>query len=278
MTSTRLIFRLFLNKCRLLLICLFFTALQVHAQPDPGRVASVGVISDTSISIINKDTLVIPSYYSFNLPVKMVTGCEVSAMTLGLYYDHEWLEIDTVIVNKAFFGQYNNVTDSIFLIVWSNINPVSLSDDDTLFTFQMRSLDLSLLEGITKFTLKSTSEFAGPDAIEIDSVILDASAIQYRKPIPPDTNSGFSIRTWPNPFTDYTTIEFNLKMESQVRLTMNTPEGLKIREWVEKTYPKGTHQVRIYGSDYAKGVYLLKFEMRNAEGDAERVIKLIDTY
>jgi hypothetical protein len=278
MVGISTVFRINTKKRRLLILSLALIIIQVNAQHDEEKLGAKASISDTSITLINEDTLVLPSFYSFNLPVKILTGCEVSALTLGLYYDHELLEIDTVIVNKEFFGQYNNITDSIFLIVWSSINPVTLSDDDTLFSLQMRSLDLSLLEGITRFTLKSSSEFAGPDAIEIDSVILDASAIQYRKPIPPDTNSGFSIKIWPNPFSEYTTIEFSLEMESQIMLTLNTPEGLKIREWDEKTYPVGTHQVRIYGSDYSKGIYLLKFEMQNPEGEGKKVIKIISIW
>jgi hypothetical protein len=208
----------------------------------------------------------------------MVTGHEVSAMTLGLYYDNELLALDSVIVNDIFFGHYSNITDSIFLIVWSNVNPVMISDYDTLFTLQMRSLDLSLFEGITEISLRPSSEFADPDAIEIDNILIEASAIQYRKPIPPDTNSGFSIKIGPNPFEEYTTVEFNLKLESQIRMLLYTPEGLKVREWEEKSYPKGAHQVRLYGCDYAKGVYIFTFEMKNPEGEAKKVIKIISIW
>jgi len=252
--------------------------LQVNAQYDQLKRASFSVISDTSISLINEDTLVIPSYYSFNLPVKMLTGYEISAMTLGLYYDNELLAIDSVIVNDVFFGHFSNITDSVFLIVWSNVNPVMISDNDTLFTLQMRSLDISLLEGITELTLRPSSEFADPDAIQIDNILLEAAAIQYRKPIPPDTNSGFSIAIRPNPFTDYTTVEFNLKIDSQVKMALYNAEGMEIREWEEEEYSEGSHQIRIYGSDYAKGIYIFKFEMQNPEGKAEKVLKLMTTY
>ena len=263
------------KKC--LLVLLVLLCLRTSAQQDDLKLNPGNIASDTTVSFKYSDTLVIPSYYAFDLPVRMVTGHEISAITLGLYYDHGFIEIDTVIVNDDLFGHFYNITDSIFLIVWSNVNPVNIADYDTLFTLKMRSLDLSGLEETIKLTLKESSEFADSDAVEIDSVILEASEIAFRKPIPPDTNTGFSLKIGPNPFDELTTVEFNLDKESYVKFALFTPEGFKVQAWDEQAYPEGTHQFHLYGSDYAKGVYLLKFELRNSDGEAKRILKLINT-
>jgi hypothetical protein len=42
------------------------------------------------------------------------------------------------------------------------------------------------------------------------------------------------------------------------------------------TYPEGYHEVKIDGLEFAKGIYLLKFEIRNSEGSGEKIFKVIN--
>jgi len=58
-------------------------------------------------------------------------------------------------------------------------------------------------------------------------------------------------------------------------MALFTPEGIEVMRWPRKNYLEGNHQVFIYGADYAKGTYLIKFELRNQEGDFERVFKIV---
>jgi hypothetical protein len=259
----------------ILLLTLSFLSVKSYTQSEKSAGFQMVEISDNSVTLTYQDTLTLPSYTAFDLPVKMLTGHEISALTIGLYYESEYIEIDSVILDKKFFGFYYNITDSLFLIVWSNTNPVTISDNDTLLTFKMRSMDLSGMEGTTKLDLKESSEFADPLANIIQGVILETAEIEYLEPEPPDTITGFSLRVYPNPFNDFTTIDFNLKIESQVKLTLFNPDGMEVRSWEETTYPKGNHQVRLYASDYPQGIYLLKFEIRNSDGEGTKLIKII---
>jgi len=230
------------------------------------------------VILVYKDTITVPSLTIFDMIVKMKPASEISAISVGFYFPVEYLEILDVELKGGATGYHYNVADSLFRLAWSAVNPISIEEDDTLMVLKMKSLDMSLLEGTIKLGLYELSEFADQSTNIIEGLILEIPEVNYLAPDPQDTIAGISIRVFPNPFDEFLIVDFTLKIESKVKLSLFNPDGLEIQNWDEATYSKGNHQVRIYGSDYAKGIYILKFEIRNSDGEGTKLMKIISTY
>ena len=257
-----------------LLLLIALPHCNAYAQKEFGNENGVKVI-ENNVSLVYKDTLILPSFVEFELPVRMKPASKVSAILVGFYYPQEFLEIDTVMMIKGVKGYHYSITDSSFLLSWSDINPVSIGENDTLMTLGLNALDLSVLDETIRLELYEFTEFADSTASILEGIILEIPEIYYKFPDPQDTVYGTSVRVFPNTFDEYITVDFSLKYESRIRLSLYNPEGVKFLEKQETTYPEGVYQERIYAADLSKGIYLLKFEIRNSEGEFERVFKIM---
>lgn len=228
-----------------------------------------------TVSLLFKDTLTLPSFTEFDLPVIMKTGNEISAISLGFYYPEEYLEITGITLADSVQGFYHSDTNGLLIVAWSDIIPINILDDGAIITLGVKTLDLTDLTGTVKLGIYESSELADISANVIEGVVLETSEIAYRVPDPIDTISGNYVEVYPNPFDDYAAINFYLKTEGSIRVSMCNLSGLEVFRAKEIEYPKGAHQLKLNGLDVSKGVYLLKFEIRNSEGSGSKLIKII---
>lgn len=227
------------------------------------------------VTLQYNDTLVLPSFAVFDLPVKIKSSYSISAISLGFYFPVEYLVIDTMELIDGLPGAYYNITDSLFRMAWSDISPINVTEDDTIIMLKMNTLDISSLTNTIRLNLYPTSEFADQDANTIEGVILEIPEIAFLKPDPGDSIGGNYVNIYPNPFDEFTTIYFSLETESQVKISISTLAGMELKMFEDKTYAEGNYQVKIDGSDLSKGVYLLKFEIRNSETNGSKLFKLL---
>jgi hypothetical protein len=230
--------------------------------------------ADPKVNLVYKDTLTLPSFHEFDLPVRITSGYNVSAISLGFYFPQDYLQVDSMEMFNGTQGYYFNISDSLFNMAWSSIQPLNLNAGDTVIKLKMKSLDLSSSSNTLRLEIYEFSEFADESAAIIDGVVLEIPEIKFLVPDPGDSIAGNYVSIYPNPFKDNTTIYFDLKYESQVKISVFNPAGVELNMFEEKTYPEGHHQVKIDGLDLAKGIYLLKFEIRNSEASGEKLFKL----
>jgi len=232
-------------------------------------------IADPAVSIVFKDTLTLPSFKEFDLHVKMKPASEISAISLGFYFPEEYLEITGMELTHGAIGYNYNVTDSLIRMAWSSVIPIIISENDTIITLNLKTLDISGLSNTIKLEIYEYSEFADQSANIIEDVILEIPEIQFLIPEPGDSINGNYVSLYPNPFKNFTTIYFTLKAESQVGISVFNTAGMELKMFEEKTYPEGHHQVDINGLDLAKGVYMVKFAISNAETSGNKLFKII---
>lgn len=228
------------------------------------------------VSLVYKDTLTLPSYTAFNLPVRISSAYDISAISLGFYFPEEYIEIDTMVMIDGTQGYYYSITDSLFNMAWSNIQPLNVQAGDTIINLEMKTLDISGLSNTIRLELYELSEFADQYANIIEGVVLEIPEIEFLIPDPDDSIGGNYVSLYPNPFKDNTTIYFTLESESQVKITVFNPVGVELDMFEEKTYPEGHHEVKIDGLDLAKGIYIVKFEIRNSDASGEKLFKLLN--
>lgn len=262
-----------------ILLFLFNTAALIAQarinEASPVQIFDSNVKDGPTVSIIYKDTLTLPSFTEFNLSVKMKTGSEISAISLGFYYPRDFLEITGIVLADSVQGFYYSDTNGLMIIAWSDINPINILDEGTILTISMNALDLTELIGTIKLGIYEFSEFADQSANIIEGVELEVPEIQFLVPDPIDSISGNYVSVYPNPFDDFTAINFYLKTESNVKITLCDLNGMTIYLAKETAYLKGAHQLKLYGIDLPRGLYLLKFEIGNPEGSWVKLIKIM---
>ena len=68
-------------------------------------------------------------------------------------------------------------------------------------------------------------------------------------------------QNYPNPFNPSTTISYNLKDQSEVRIKLYTITGELIKTLNEGVKAKGYSETKIDMSGYSSGIYLYKIEV-----------------
>jgi hypothetical protein len=92
----------------------------------------------------------------------------------------------------------------------------------------------------------------------VDSGISTNQSTEYQE----NTTEEF-IAVSPNPANPMTTITFNLKYSTPVRLEIYSINGQKVATLFDGPKSAGIHLIKFDGSRYASGVYFYKFESRN---------------
>jgi hypothetical protein len=249
--------------------------LNLNAQLNDTYYKLPGEKDGRAVILSYNDTLSLPSSTEFDLPVKMKTGYGISAISLGFYYPPEYLQIDSVVLADHVQGFFSSDTNGLFMIAWSDINPINIADSGVLVTFSMRTLDLTALLGTIKLGIYESSEFADQSANIIEGVELEVPEIQYLVPDTTDIISTDSISVGPNPFYDYLSIDIYLKADSKVRISLCDLNGNEVYLATEMDYQKGLQETRLNSIDLSKGVYLMKIEIRNSEGSTTKLIKVM---
>ena len=70
----------------------------------------------------------------------------------------------------------------------------------------------------------------------------------------------FDLGNFPNPFSDLTTIHYNINEQSKINLTVYDAMGREIEVLVNQTQQPGDYSVTMNGSDLPEGVYIYRLQ------------------
>jgi hypothetical protein len=87
------------------------------------------------------------------------------------------------------------------------------------------------------------------NTIQVLGVGIEADAVQ---------SSEFRVLSYPNPFTDHSTIQFTLPEPGEVTLKLYDLTGREVRSLVSGHREKGEHRVMLNGSELNTGMYILR--------------------
>jgi hypothetical protein len=260
------------------ILLLFLTLLWLH--PAQGSLLQVGsndfmALPDTTVSTAHPDTLIVGSFEQYLLPVRISGADLVSAISLRLNIPKAFVAADSLLVKSGVTGYLTSITDSVVILAWSSVNPLVLIDGDTLVSLLISTLDLEGLDNPILIEADPATEFADPQAMIIDSVILSIPAMRLPVIDPPDTTSGTTVRVLPNPFKDQAKVEFYLNRESRVRISLFNDAGLLVFAFPDQVCLKGLHNQILHTADLPGNILFLRFEADDGENTTTRVIKLL---
>ena len=116
------------------------------------------------------------------------------------------------------------------------------------------------------------AEFSGDENYSVDFKYLDGFEIQFIG-VENKTNTSFQIsKNYPNPFSDKTSIDINLKKSSEVKITVSNLFGQIISSDV-KSLLAGQHTLNINANNLASGMYVYTVNVDGYEVSDKMIVR-----
>jgi hypothetical protein len=193
----------------------------------------------------------------FELPIKILQDAQVSAISLVLIYQDEYLTlVDLSIGDKSLT---KNVQGNQIRVAWSEIEPMTLNKEEIMVQMRFR-LNKPIDYGQSlSLSLGSESEIADGWANPIICT-LTAPAITASKLYGMDDQAATlqNCMVYPNPATEQLTVEFNLMAGSPIQISLIDLTGKQIDLLLSAELPKGDFKRTFRLNALPPGVYTVK--------------------
>ena len=207
--------------------------------------------------------------------MKVKSSLAVGAISLGLLYPEEYLEVTGVEMPAGKSGVVFSAEKGLFRMGWCDLVPLMLGADDILITLKVKSKDLSGCTGGIQLELDAYSEFADPQANIATGVVLDIPEIKLASNGTGIMQFSGDLRVHPNPVTEQTKVSFSLPGESHVKVALFNLVGKLVTTVTDAGYPSGSHQLELEAACLTPGIYLLKIEIIHNGQTSSKTIKLV---
>ena len=210
-----------------------------------------------------------------NIPVKVVTGGKsLSALQLDVKYDSDLLEFKNVTNSEKVMNWLSYFNPDNGVVSWGGAdfsNKNNLVNNETAFTLQFTALEPKL--NWTVSPLYVAEKYVG-DANAKDMNILPTNGrVEVRKNnFNENMLDGFDIITYPNPASNYTSIQFNLLEDSDVELALFDVTGRKLIQILDERMPAGQYSYEVDLSILSGGVYYTSILTQNQVATSKTVI------
>ncbi|MCX6280301.1 MAG: right-handed parallel beta-helix repeat-containing protein [Bacteroidetes bacterium] len=231
--------------------------------------------STESVGLVHEGIISTSSNTEFDFPVKMKSGMQAGAISLGFYYPEQYLEIMGATLSNGNNSFSWTASDGLFIMAWADVNALNIANDEVVVTLKMKSKDLSGLTESIALQLYEDCEFADPSAMVNQWVVLSVEDIVSATTGIARGESGLALSVSPNPLKDKTSIEFYLDEESMVSINLYSLVGALVENIGEAGYCSGRHEVLLDATNLPTGVYMLKVEISNHKQVSARLIKLV---
>ncbi len=194
-----------------------------------------------SVWLVYEGTQIIQSFTPFELKISIKDMIEAGAISLGLYYPEEYMEItDAELLNtngSAIFTAENG----LLRIAWADLNAANYAAGDEMLIINCEAKDLSLMQEPILLELFENSEFADPMAQVFNDLTLSTPelatlAVGINNTL---TDGLWLSENYPNPFSNTTTIRYQIPAFGHVNLKVFNITGTIISELVNTQQKEG---------------------------------------
>jgi uncharacterized protein (UPF0333 family) len=222
------------------------------------------------LSVVDNETQIVPVDQTFAYEIRSNMVANLGAMTLFMGYDTDRFEVIDVTASSNDEMKYV-IEDGNVAIAWADTKPMSVRNDDQLFTLTVKS-KAPITEATQIFNVKTGSEFASPTGSRYDNFDLKMSKV-----ITSGGSNEFSIFNYPNPFANNTKIVYTLPEAGKVTLVITDMFGKTIRTLVDESQAAGTYSIPVNATEInmTSGVYLYRIEAVGATDTYVKVNKMI---
>lgn len=199
-----------------------------------------------------------------DVPISLTRFANVGAFSLGIDYRNDLIEILSTNFGEDF--AYFDNENGMLRIAWESLQGMNLDEGEEIVVITLRVLT-DIEEGTKLFEITNFTEIADINAKMIEGVDLQTVELKTDALSVFDTAANeLNAINYPNPFSNTTTIRYELPENGQVLLVVYNKMGQIVKTPVDKTQVAGTYEVTINGSDLqGHGVYYYKLEVRGSD-------------
>jgi hypothetical protein len=218
-----------------------------------------------TVFMINDGQMTVNDGDRVQVPVRIKSGTDVGAMSLSMYFPSNAMTIHDVTLADG-TSMLNKATGNEIRVAWADINAKLFADDDVVYYIDATINDVAAYNA-APLGVQSESEFANGSGSVLQQVVLGVPTIQATLT---STNAietaAASVRSFPNPFSDRMTIEYDLPSTSNVTIQVFNSLGQEMATLVNDTQVQGTHRAIWNSDNQAAGVYF--YTITIADGSA----------
>ncbi len=215
------------------------------------------------------------------LPIRMVEGSKVAAVSLALLVPTDLVSVEDVAIAGRKGKLDWSVRGNELRIGWHSLSPLDLSAGDELLVLKLRT-SASFTKGLSidlKLSSDPMNELADGTFTPLGEARLSAAAITGTSVVTavviPDGH-GLSLTNFPNPFTDYTNLRYEIPSGGKVELTIFNAVGSRVKTLVQEFQPAGEYTVRFDASGLVPGLYTARLMLRSGEGYLVKSVKIMN--
>jgi hypothetical protein len=195
------------------------------------------------------------------IPVRISQAADLGAITLGFSYNNDVIEVLDVIGYDLHNIDHENGTVKI---AWYDHQSKSFASDQHLVILKAR-LKGELSTGTRYLELLPFTELADANAMQLQNVTLRTDYIETAAGIksnPELLSINHSI--FPNPFNDYTNIQYTLPNAGKVQIVVFNHLGQEVIRILDETQTAGSHQIRLNNYELnGAGTYFYQIRLDN---------------
>jgi parallel beta-helix repeat protein len=220
--------------------------------------------SSGSVGLVYEGSLALAPFTEFSVPVRMKTGMEVGAISLGFHYPEEYLEITGAELVNGVADFSWSAADGLFRMGWCNLAPLSVTDDGVVVVLKMKAKDLSGLSSAILLDLFDESEFADGSAI-VNSTMLSIPVLESSLTGIEPEGRQTTLSVYPNPAINNTLLTLTLSSATLVTIHVLDQTGREVMQLPAGAYESGRYSISLDVSTLAAGLYFIKAELKDDE-------------
>ena len=161
--------------------------------------------------------------------------------------------------------------DGTIRVVFATTNHYDVDANDVMIVLGFKPHH-KLNSGKLEFTLSGSGIIANQYGEENDETYLLMPKIFVQGS---ETETGFEFTGYPNPFSEGTTITYNLPENGTVKLTVYNILGEQVSELVNEAQKSGKHSVTFSPKNLQTGMYTFKLEFTGTDKSTNLILNLI---
>jgi len=229
----------------------------------------------STVSLEYEGSLVVTSFTEFEFPVKMKTGIEVGAISLGFHFPDEYLEITDAQLSNGCNTFSWTAENGLFRMAWCDQLPLVLADNEIFVFIHMKTKDLSSLNMPIQLGLYEDCEFADSQAGVAPDVIITVPVISSLLTGNGDPLSQAELSIIINPGGGIVMIGITLPDEATLNISLFDLLGNLVARKTEENMSTGRHSVGLHTESLATAVYFLKIDMVANHQIYSKVAKIV---
>jgi hypothetical protein len=215
---------------------------------------------------------------SFYLPLRAGKEMSVGAISLILSIPNDLVEVEDVVVNGSSDPVSFNPNGNELRIGWNSVTPVYALPGSDLVILKLRTTN-SFAEGRTiRIALANDplNELADASMKAIPDAVLNLDLVEFGTTgIIETPATAMNLSSYPNPFSDFTTISYSLPVDGRVTLEVENLLGVTVKTLINETQTRGRYELKLSGRDLPDGVYTAILHLNGPEKEFRSVIKFV---